>query len=370
MSHRNGAGQRHAGFSLIELMIALVVTLIVSGAIFGLLASGQNAFRREPEVTERQQNIRVSMDLIQRDIAGAGMGMWAFAQAFTDTDGAGPLNNAGPPEFPSVINDGENTDYLEILTNDGLCRSLGSCGTPGTAIFTKEPLPACMPLPGFVYVYGAGGPAPPGSGPPGLRFAFPPPGGGGSPNDCRDETGGKQGHLDFQPGHSPVNPPGGCGGGNAFTASDVCEQIAVIQVVRYEIAADPSDGTPALWRSTLGRTDPGGGAGGGPPLGAWQLIARGVEDLQVEYLNGNGAWADSPGLVDCPPGLPNCTPADYATIVQQVRVTLSARTLTPARLAGESASAAGTAIRGQLTSVSSPRAALLALSQANPPIWQ
>ena len=47
-----------AGFSLIELMVAMVVTLIVTGAIYGLLAGGQSAFRREPQLADRQQNTR------------------------------------------------------------------------------------------------------------------------------------------------------------------------------------------------------------------------------------------------------------------------------------------------------------------------
>ena len=50
--------RQQRGFSLVELMVAMTVTLIVSGAIYGLLTSGSSAFRREPEVADRQQNIR------------------------------------------------------------------------------------------------------------------------------------------------------------------------------------------------------------------------------------------------------------------------------------------------------------------------
>ena len=63
---------KERGFSLVELMVAMTVTLIVSGAIYGLLTSGSNAFRREPELADRQQNIRVAMDLISRDVYNAG----------------------------------------------------------------------------------------------------------------------------------------------------------------------------------------------------------------------------------------------------------------------------------------------------------
>ena len=78
------------GFSLVELMVAMTVTLIVSGAIYGLLTSGSNAFRREPEIADRQQNIRAAMDLIARDVFSAGAALPTFAQVFTraDPDGA------------------------------------------------------------------------------------------------------------------------------------------------------------------------------------------------------------------------------------------------------------------------------------------
>ena len=84
------ADTRQAGFSMIELLVAMVMTLIVSGAIFGLLTGGQNAFRREPELTDRQQNIRIAMDLIKRDVAGAGAG-WcpSSRRSRTVADGAG-----------------------------------------------------------------------------------------------------------------------------------------------------------------------------------------------------------------------------------------------------------------------------------------
>src|SRR5512139_3594729 len=82
--------RRHErGFSLVELMMAMTITLIVSAAIYGLLTSGSNAFRREPEVADRQQNIRVAMDLIARDVFNAGAALPTFSQVFTITDPPG-----------------------------------------------------------------------------------------------------------------------------------------------------------------------------------------------------------------------------------------------------------------------------------------
>ena len=66
---------RQQGFSMIELMIAMVVTLIISASIVGLITQSNTAFKIQPELGDRQQNIRVAMDVIQRDLQGAGVNM-------------------------------------------------------------------------------------------------------------------------------------------------------------------------------------------------------------------------------------------------------------------------------------------------------
>src|SRR4029450_10027466 len=98
MPHTRDAGglpmnapRSEAGFSLVELLIAMLVTMVVSGAIFTLLSAGQGAFRRQPELTDRQQNIRLAMDLIQRDVVVGGSGLDPFEQAFSASDGVGDV---------------------------------------------------------------------------------------------------------------------------------------------------------------------------------------------------------------------------------------------------------------------------------------
>jgi prepilin-type N-terminal cleavage/methylation domain-containing protein len=346
---------RQGGFSLIELMVAMTVTLIVSGAIFGLLTAGQNAFRREPELADRQQNIRVAMDMITRDIVGVGSGMSADIQAFTITDpGPTSLNNPPPAmgSVPSVLIPGERADFLQMVANDGSCPTLHVCKTPGVNIDTNETLAGAACFGGasmLAYVWGSSGSAQ-GAGPPGLLQLFPRGGGGG----CGT------GHLNAPPGQNPaLNPPGGaCPGGSPST---FCQFVSVIQVVRYELGPDPDDAnTPALYRSASGRMT-NGGLGPccvvGPPNGPnqpWQLVARGIEDMQIRYLTGAG-WADAPAVV---------AGANPATWVREVQVTLSAKSMAQ-NLTGQTTNAVGgNAVRGQLTSVVSPRAALLNLDQA------
>jgi type IV pilus assembly protein PilW len=142
---------REAGFSLVELLVAMAMTLIVSGAIFGLLTGGQNAFRREPEMTDRQQNIRIAMDLIKRDVAGAGAGMVPYVQAFTNglnAAGGNPTNAAGGQTLGVIDNPATATDILEILTASGDCSPTvvapGTVAAPATLV-SVERLPGCYP---------------------------------------------------------------------------------------------------------------------------------------------------------------------------------------------------------------------------------
>jgi hypothetical protein len=147
-------------------------------------------------------------------------------------------------------------------------------------------------------------------------------------------------------------------------------RMSMINIYRYEIANDPADGVPCLWRSGTGGMEPGvGGYFPAPdPRGLWQMVARGIEDLQVQYRRTGAGWGDTPGVP---------APMDYNTIVREIRVTLSARSaaanLTGQTTAANAAIGAGAvnAVRGSITSTMAPRATLHYISQASPnPTWQ
>jgi type II secretory pathway pseudopilin PulG len=362
---QNGFERRHMkvesnkgalGFSLVELTVAMLITLVISGAIFGLLAGGKTAFRREPELSERQQNIRVAMDLIQKDIGNAGMQMSDFVQAFTQGDGpqgaAPPALNGRGPLGPN----GVNSDFLQIFGNTGECpEAQAEPGVTGVVVRMMEVFPNCYRLPGLVMLVGQPGAV---CGNPSVPCAYSvgvacPRGGGGG--NC-----GAVACANFPPGQAPAyNLPGGAG---------IPEPLAImlpVQIVRYEIRVD-TEGVPNLWRSPDGDIAAlGGGNACGRGAGAadgWQLVAKGIEDLQVRYTMANGDEEDTPAEV---------LDGNYNTLVKQVRVTLTARS-EAANLAG--AKAGGNApdpkVRGAMVSVSTPRAALFALSKAGTPLWR
>jgi hypothetical protein len=273
-------------------------------------------------------------------------------QAFTPGDG--PQGSAAPPldGLGPLGPNNENSDFLQIFGNTGECPEAQAEPTPtGVVIRMAELFPNCYHLPNLVMLVGQPGAVPPYS----VGVACPRGGGPGPGGNC-----GAVACANFPPGQAPnYNLPGG---------AQIPDPLAVmlpVQVVRYEIRVD-TDGTPNLWRSPVGNVPAMGGANAcGAGSGAndgWQLVAKGVEDLQVRYTMADGTEADIPATV-----LEN----HYETLVKEVRVTLTARS-EAANLAG--AKAGGNApdpkVRGAMVSVSTPRAALFALSKAATPLWR
>ncbi len=320
------------GFSLVELMVAMTATLVVTGAVYGLVTAGNSAFRREPALADRQQNIRVALDIIGQDVFRAGSGLPAFAQAFTDgLDALGTLGAGG-----------ESTDELEIFAAAD-CSILRVCalnaqGT-GASVTTFQALSACYKFPAMVFL-GGDQISPLNQEKYGVYWAEKP--GVGETGSCASGGGGDNGHVTLPHGQEPIyNPPGGLAGW-------LPQWMLAGQVIHYRIRAD-AQGTPELQRSEYGGKDLPDGTS------SWQTIARGIEDLQVEYQTGVD-WQDTPGLISCEPNCAAPTPAEYVRLVRRVRVTLSARAL-EANLAGQRTSAVGNAVRGQLSTDIAPRAA-------------
>lgn len=72
MKTKNQSVQNAAGFTLVELLIAMVVALIVSAAIYASYKVQQQSEKAQRQVTEIQQNLRAAMDMISREFKIAG----------------------------------------------------------------------------------------------------------------------------------------------------------------------------------------------------------------------------------------------------------------------------------------------------------
>ncbi len=76
ISKRNNSNDpgHENGFSLLELMIAMVLFLIVTGSIYGLMQLGMYDRNRASRRTDVQKNARVAIHMIGRDVLNAGLG--------------------------------------------------------------------------------------------------------------------------------------------------------------------------------------------------------------------------------------------------------------------------------------------------------
>lgn len=70
-AHRNP----EAGFSLVEVMAALVILTIAMTAVFATFTSQQRSFTVQSRVAEMQQNLRQAVECMSRDIRLAGYGI-------------------------------------------------------------------------------------------------------------------------------------------------------------------------------------------------------------------------------------------------------------------------------------------------------
>lgn len=70
-SHRP-APRGHRGFSLIELMIALVLGLLVAGAAIGMFISNARTYDTTESLSRVQENARMAFELMARDIRESG----------------------------------------------------------------------------------------------------------------------------------------------------------------------------------------------------------------------------------------------------------------------------------------------------------
>ena len=102
--------KRQIGFTLIEMLAALGIFLLVTGAAFTLLTSSQQRYQTESQVLNSFQEARLGLDQMVRDINDAGFPSPAFTTGlassyaitpFAWSTGAGYSTN--PPPTPCQI---------------------------------------------------------------------------------------------------------------------------------------------------------------------------------------------------------------------------------------------------------------------------
>ena len=82
-----------AGFTLVEMLVATLIMVAVTGAIFSVMNPAQGTYQTQPEVSDMQQRMRIGVDSLTKDIIMAGAGTYMGANA-------GALYNYFAPIMP------------------------------------------------------------------------------------------------------------------------------------------------------------------------------------------------------------------------------------------------------------------------------
>ncbi len=295
------------GFSLIEVMVSMFITMIVMSSVFALLTKGQRSFDREPEIAELQQSARAGLDSISRQLANAGF-RTPPTVAIMAADGGGMTPDEitivyGDPLFPTVSS-------LSCAEQNGPCNTISSSSVLWMDHDSFDPPqndPTAPFADGMALIViesddcngdGAVGVVP-------FELTKDP-----------EMVGGK---LKFQhnPGQSgDLNLPAGF---NDQIIAD-CAVVGMFNVVQFRINPLPPADNPALERRNLGAGED------------WIPLAANIEDFQVQYGIGDaGGWVASPPLAD---------PTDPDTWIGRVSLSLRARSESTGLQGGTTAFAA------------------------------
>lgn len=263
---------KERGFTLLELLIAMAITIFVMAAGYSFFTNSFNFSVVHSRKTGMQRETRVAIDILSREVRSAGFGLLDPLTGESHTTTAGlssitPSNNAdADPEGVA--------SRLDRITLWGGYQFVGT--------LTCSPSPCTNPV------------AAEGSD---TIFVTPLPG-----TDPAAADGGTITLDGFYTGVVDSVAGPNANGSYTFTLSTPLNRdytssnsVMLLQQVAYQVQMNGTE--PALFRTVNG--------------GTAQLIASGVEDLQFAYLMNDGTISNSP--------------AGAATLIRAVRISMLAR---------------------------------------------
>ncbi len=133
------------GVTLLESLVAIALTLTVTGAVFALVHPNSDVSQAQPEAMDMQQRARVASDLLSRDLLMAGAGLTTGPQAGALTHAFAPviprrLGLTGADSADVARRDAVTIAYVSpVAAQTTLSAPLGS----GASTIEVSDLPAC-----------------------------------------------------------------------------------------------------------------------------------------------------------------------------------------------------------------------------------
>jgi type IV pilus assembly protein PilW len=103
--------QHQQGFTLVEVLVAMVCSSLMIVALYQMFHSQQRSFMRQEDVTEMQQNLRAGLYMMARDIRSAGFDP-------NRTANAGFVSDFNPAVLDPVINYAADTNIIAFTIDD------------------------------------------------------------------------------------------------------------------------------------------------------------------------------------------------------------------------------------------------------------
>lgn len=143
MSHRSMSRKpAQAGFSLPELMFAMLITMALMVIVFTIMRQNQSIFATETGVTSMNENIRAAVDLITREVQAAGTGLRGMTAPILGVDGEGDAGDRlvlliGDPNAP-IAEVRSNSPYPSGNTQVALIPPTGTTGPPNAPQYLDD----------------------------------------------------------------------------------------------------------------------------------------------------------------------------------------------------------------------------------------
>jgi len=101
-----------SGYTLVEVLLAMVLMLLVAGGAFALVVDGVGSTHTQPEAADIQQRARAAADLLFRDLLAAGSGLDAGPRS-------GPLVHFFAPIVPRRLGL-RQADPFDVVRDDAI----------------------------------------------------------------------------------------------------------------------------------------------------------------------------------------------------------------------------------------------------------
>lgn len=278
--------KQQTGFSLVELMIALLLGTLVIAAAGGIFISNRQTFRSTDDLGRVQEGVRTAFELMARDIREAGGNPCSNSVPLANV-----LNNPGGQWWTRLENWGlgmmgygstvafgdsafgtgagarlSGTDAIELFSSESPVLTV-TAHNPTSAVFTLNTSAhgfqagdlalACSPRQAALFQISSAATNQIGHG------------AVGSPGNCTASLG----------------VPRNCGGGSNYTFTTPSTVLGKLHASRWYVANNAA-GRPALYQARLTSTGP-----------VNQEIVEGVRTLNLSYLlQGGNAYLNAAGV--------------------------------------------------------------------------